>query len=548
MVDNELSYPTASANRHEGRRGKGVKQRTRTPRAIVIGAGPGGLANAMLLAKAGVDVTVLESRDRVGGRTSSLEAEGFRFDLGPTFFLYPQVLRSIFEMCGRSLDREVEMTRLDPHYRLLFGDKDRMDVTPDVQRMKREIARLAPGDADNLEPFLSENRLKLDAFRPILESSFSGLGDLLRVPLLKILPLLRPLSSVDRDLGRFFRDPRVRLAFSFQSKYLGMSPFQCPSLFTILSFLEYEYGVYHPSGGCGAVSEAMARVSREMGVRIRLNEPVEQILFEGKRAVGVKTAMGQYRCDALTINADFANAMTRLVPGHLRRRWSDRKLARKRYSCSTFMMYLGLDGACEELAHHSIYLADDYRTNLDDIEKHHRLSADPSIYVHNPSVTDPSMAPSGMSALYVLVPVTHMHPNVDWRREMPRFRELTLRQLQKFGLKDVERRIRFEKVMTPRTWQTEMNIYRGATFNLAHSLDQMLLMRPRNRFEELDSVYLVGGGTHPGSGLPVIYESAKISSRLMVRDLGLDPAWETEPAATPQRAREPLTGNLVGVG
>jgi phytoene desaturase len=212
------------------------------------------------------------------------------------------------------------------------------------------------------------------------------------------------------------------------------------------------------------------------------------------------------------------------------------------------MMYLGLEGSCDELAHHTIYLADDYRSNLDDIEKHHRLSADPSVYVHNPSVTDSTMAPPGMSALYVLVPVTHMHPNVDWSRDLPRFRRLTLRQLEKFGLKNVERRIRFEKVMTPRTWQTALNVYRGATFNLAHSLDQMLLMRPRNRFEELDGVYLVGGGTHPGSGLPVIYESAKISSRLMAQDLGLEPTWETVPEALAPSTREPLSEKLVGVG
>jgi phytoene desaturase len=494
------------------------------PKATIIGAGPGGLASAMLLARQGFDVTVLERRDRVGGRTSAIEEDGFRFDLGPTFFLFPEVLESIFAACGFSLADEVEMVKLDPHYRLIFGGGDHLDVTPDMEKMKAAIAEIAPNDATRLEAFVADNAVKFEAFRPALESPFSGLGDLFKLPVLELLPLLRPWSSVDADLQRYFKDPRVRLAFSFQSKYLGMSPFKCPSLFTILSYLEYDYGVFHPIGGCSAVTEAMARVARRMGVDIRLSEPVEEIVFQGRRAVGVRTANGEHRSDALVINADFADAMERLVPDHLRRRWTDRKLERKRYSCSTYMMYLGLEGRYDDLRHHTIYLAEDYRGNIADIDRHHRLSDDPSIYIHNPCVTDPSMAPDGMSSLYVLVPVTHQHPNVDWTAERERFREVTLDQLARIGLDDLRDRIRYEKIVTPDDWRSDLHVYRGATFNLAHSWDQMLHLRPRNRFEDLDGVYLVGGGTHPGSGLPVIFESARISSRLMAEDFGLDPS------------------------
>lgn len=499
------------------------------PRVVVLGAGPGGLASAMLLAAAGADVTLLERRDRVGGRTSSFRGGGFTFDLGPTFFLYPQVLRSIFAMCGRSLDEEIELIRLDPHYRLVFEGSQALEVTADIERMKREIARFSTGDAANLERFMRDNRRKLAAFKPILESAFSGWSDLLRRDLLAALPLLRPWASVESDLGRHFEDPRVRMAFCFQSKYLGMSPFQCPSLFTILSFLEYEHGVFHPRGGCGAVSRAMARVAREMGVEIRLEEPVESIRFQGRRAVAVETPRGRHDFDALVVNADFADAMRRLVPDRLRRRWSDRRLQRKRFSCSTFMLYLGVEGDVPELPHHTIHLAADYETNLTDIERDHRLSRSPSFYVQNASVTDPSLAPRGSSALYVLVPVTHQHPNVDWRREAGPFRDLVLRQLAKVGLGGLERRIRWERVVTPDDWSAQ-RIHKGATFNLAHNLGQMLHLRPRNRFQELDGVYLVGGGTHPGSGLPVIYESARITARLMAEDLALSPRWDLSAA------------------
>jgi phytoene desaturase len=504
-------------------------------RIIIIGAGPGGLASAMLLGRAGFKVTVLERLDRVGGRTSTLTAPApgdgeFRFDMGPTFFLYPRVIGEIFDACGYDFETEVPMKRLDPQYRLVFegvGNQDtvKLDCTADVDRMKEQVAQIDPHDAANFERFLSENRQKLEAFRPILESPFLSLGDTMRLPLLKLLPLVRPLRSVDRDLRSYFRDPRTRLAFSFQSKYLGMSPFNCPSLFTILSFLEYEHGVFHPIGGCGAISTKMAELAEQLGVDVRLAEEVKRIDFDGRRARSVVTDQGEYKCDALVINADFAHAMSQLVPDHLRSRWTDRKLAKKRYSCSTFMMYLGIEGRYDDLPHHTIHLTHDYKQNLADIEDRHQLSESPSFYVQNASVTDPTLAPEGHSTLYCLIPCTHMHPNVDWQQHQQRYRDLFIQQMAKIGYTDVEDRIRYERIITPADWQDEMAIYRGATFNLAHSLTQMLHLRPRNRFEDLEGVYLTGGGTHPGSGLPVIYESARITSRIMMRDFAMDDTW-----------------------
>jgi phytoene desaturase len=220
------------------------------------------------------------------------------------------------------------------------------------------------------------------------------------------------------------------------------------------------------------------------------------------------------------MNADFADGTSKLVPNRLRRHWNDATLAKKAYSCSTFMLYLGVKGRFDQLAHHNIYVAKDYRRNLDEIERQHVLSEDPSFYVENPVRTDATMAPPGHSALYVLLPVTNQHPNVDWSKEKTRYRQVALRQLAKLGLTDIESRIRFERVVTPADWESKVDIYRGATFNLAHSFSQMLHLRPQNRFEEFDRMYLVGGGTHPGSGLPVIFESARISARLLLQDLG----------------------------
>jgi phytoene desaturase len=492
-------------------------------KVVVVGAGPGGLAAALQLAHAGAEVTVLEARDVVGGRCSSMVTPGgFTFDIGPTFYLYPRILKEILQSIGRDIDREIPMVRLDPQYRVAFGAGGQLDCTPNLERMDRQIAQLSPPDAGKLKKYLDHNRTKLAKFRPILESPFNGIADYLSSAFLAAAPFVTPWKTLGRDLESYFKDPRLVIAFSFQAKYLGMSPFRCPSLFSILSFLEYEYGVFHPHGGCGAVSRELARIARETGCDIRLNEPVRSLQWKGKRVVGVATDRGTYDVDGIVMNADFAHAMQHLVPNHLRTRWTDEKIETKRFSCSTFMMYLGLNRVYEHLPHHTIHISRDYLGNLREIEQEKVLPRDPSFYVHNPVVTDSTLAPPGKSSLYILVPVPHLSLSTPWDAEQTtNFRKLTLQRLREVGLEDVERHIEFEKVITPQNWRDDFRVYRGATFNLAHNLGQMLHLRPRNKFEDLDGVYLVGGGTHPGSGLPVIYESTRITCRQMLADLDL---------------------------
>ena len=242
----------------------------------------------------------------------------------------------------------------------------------------------------------------------------------------------------------------------------------------------------------------------------------------------MRTSKRTLHADSVVVNADFADAMRKLLPGQHRKRWSDKRIESKRFSCSTFMMYLGIEGRFDDVAHHTIYLAKDYKQNLRDIEGLHRLSEEPSFYVQNASITDPTLAPRDHSTLYVLLPVTHEVDTINWADEQQRFRTLALKQIEKIGIVDIEDRIRTERILTPAGWRTEFDLHKGATFSMAHSLTQMLHLRPHNRFEDVRGMYLVGGGTHPGSGLPVIFQSARISSRLLLEDLGIEPRWQAE--------------------
>ena len=496
------------------------------PTVAIIGAGPGGLASALLLAKSGVSVTVFERSSAVGGRNKVFNRDGFKFDLGPTFFHYPEVIEDIFKAIGMDAHEELNLHKLELNYRLIFGQGGELDCTSDLDVMTERIRALS-GDrnAAAFQRYVKDNRMKLQKSKACLQEPWYGPSDLLSKRAMRVAGVLRPQRSVARDLMKLFDDDRLMLAMSFQTKYLGMSPFNCPSLFTMLAFLEYEYGIFHPLGGLGSVSERMAAIAKDLGVTFRMNEAVESVIMDGKTITGVRTEKGEFMADRVVMNADFANGMTQLFPDKVRKKWSNKKLDGKKYSCSTFMLYLGVDRTYDDLPHHQIYASATYEDNLEDIEKHHRITwDDPSVYVQNASVTDPSLAPEGCSTVYALVPVSHVHENIDWSKEKDAYRDRILEQIEtKLGFENLKDHIVTEMVITPEDWGD--HCYRGAVFNLAHGLDQMLWRRPKNQFDEINNLYLVGGGTHPGSGLPVIYESARISSKLLLDSLGIIPDW-----------------------
>ena len=416
----------------------------------------------MLLSSRGSDVTVIEKQNDIGGRTSGLRLGSYTFDRGPTFLMMLPVMEELFQRSGRRLQDYVKLLKVDPLYTLKFGDKE-FSPGGTAEETAAHVEELFPGNGANFIKFMNRERKKVNGVLPLLRQPFSTPAAYLSGRMLRALPRLDATDTVHSRLSKYFSDERLRWAFSFQSKYLGMSPWDCPGTFTMLSFLEHEYGLYHPVGGLHKLSEAMATVITEHGGVIRTGTGARRILLEGKRAVGVELEDGsRLEADDVVVNADFGHAMTTLFePGTLRAH-SPAQLEKKKLSLSTFMLYLGI-GAPLELPHHKIVFAADYKTNVDDMTRRMQLSQDPSIYIHNPSKIDSTLAPAGKSALYMLMPVPNNRSGISWSEEAPRIRRVMLDLLaRESGIDHVEELIEEERIYTPEDWEQQSYVYRGA--------------------------------------------------------------------------------------
>jgi len=489
---------------------------------IVVGAGPGGLTAAMILAKRGFDVTVFEKESVVGGRNASIRHGDFVFDTGPTFLMMNFTLKEMFAEAGRRAEDYMEVRRLEPMYRLRFPDFD-FFPTGNQEHMRAQLARLFPGSEDGYSRFLKSEKKRFEALFPCLQKAYSRIWNLGRPQLLRAMPYLALGGrSMFSQLGRYFDSDALKLAFTFQAKYLGMSAWDCPAAFTMVPYIEHAHGIYHVIGGLSAISLAMQKVCAELGVHIRTSTPVRRLEVEGRTIKAVELENGEHcSADDYIINADFSYAMRDLCAPGVLKKYTQAKFDAMNYSCSIFMIYLGVDKVYD-MPHHTIVFAQDYKTNVEEIFKSKRLSRDNSFYVQNASVTDPTLAPAGKSTIYILAPVPNNRSRIDWDAEKDRFAEHILDQVvARTELKDLREHIEARKVITPKDWEQDYNVYLGATFNIGHNLSQMLYFRPRNRFEEFSNCYLAGGGTHPGSGLPTIYESARISANLLCEKHGV---------------------------
>lgn len=481
----------------------------------IIGAGPGGLAAGILLGHHGFDVHIYEAKSHPGGRCSSFMLGEYKFDVGPTFLIMRYLLEQIFTETGRKLEDYVELMPLSPMYRLFFDDKV-INIYSEKEKTQTELDRVFPASSKGYDAFKKIERDRFNAIKGFLERPNTNPWDAITWEFISQLPKAAFGRSIYEVLGDYFEEDKARLSFTFQAKYLGMSPYECPGAFAIIPFVEHEFGIDHVKGGLAELSNAMAKLCEEVGVKIHYNTPVKKLIMEGRAVKGVEIEGEKVMADETIINADFAMAMNKLVPPGALKKYTPEYLAKQKYSCGVFMMYLGVKREYD-LQFHNIVFAHDYKTNILNIMQGKLIGPDLSFYVRNAGLIDKTLAPEGKSALYVLVPVPNKFSSIDWRQEKDKLRRWTLDAMkEKLGMEDIEEMIEEEKLLTPDEFEGDYMVYQGAVFNLAHDLRHMLWLRPRNKFEDLDNCYLVGGGTHPGSGLPTIYQSGKIAADLIV--------------------------------
>jgi len=484
---------------------------------IVIGSGFGGLGAATRLAGRGNDVEVFEKRDKPGGRGYLYEINGFKFDGGPTVITAPFMFDDIYTAVGKNRADYFEFLPVDPFYRIFDHQKRVFNYNNDPQFILSEIERINPADKAGYERFIATTR-------PIFEKGFVELADtpFLHVSdMLKVAPDLIRLQSyktVYQYVSQFIKDDFLRQIFSFHPLLVGGNPFNTTSIYTMIHYLEREWGVYYARGGTGAIIDGLVRLLTELGGKIHYNTAVKEILVEGRKATGVRLEDGSiHRADVVISNADVAFTYRNLIPAQARRVNSDRRYANLRYSMSLFVIYFGTRRLYRDsgLAHHNIILSKRYKELLDDIFKRKVLADDFSLYLHMPTLTDPGMAPEGCESFYVLAPVPHLDAGVDWTRMARPYRDRIMQFLEENYLPDLRANIVAEHYIDPLHFQNTLSSYKGAAFSVEPILTQSAWFRPHNRSEDFDNLYFVGAGTHPGAGLPGVLSSSIIAEKLI---------------------------------
>jgi phytoene desaturase len=486
-------------------------------RAVVIGAGLGGLATAVRLAARGWDVTVVEKRDKPGGRAYVFEQDGFVFDAGPTIITAPFLIDELFTLAGRRPRDYVELFPVDPFYRIRFDDGSTFEYSGDPRRMRAEVARIAPGDVEGYERFMAKSRR-------IFEKGFLELG---HVPftspwaMAKAAPALVRLESWRSVLGlvrRHIRSEKLRQVFSFHPLLVGGDPQRAPAIYALICHLEREWGVHFARGGMGAVVRGITRLLADLGGRLRLATPAHEIVVEGGRATGVRVGDGELvPADLVVSNGDVAWTYLHLLDPAHRPSNPDAKLRAMRYSMSLFLAYFGTDRTYPDLAHHTILLGPRYEPLLDDIFRRGHLAPDFSLYLHAPTRSDPTLAPPGHECFYVLSPVPNLAANVDWRRERERYRDAIYAHLERTCVPDLRRHLVTERLFTPEDFRDELWSHLGAGFSFEPLFTQSAWFRAHNQDPDVPNLYFVGAGTHPGAGIPGVLSSARVTDSLIPR-------------------------------
>lgn len=489
-------------------------------KSAVIGSGFGGLAAAIRLAARGHEVDVFEQRDKPGGRAYVYSIGGFTFDGGPTVITAPFMFDDLWAVAGKRREDYVQFVPCDPFYRIFDHEGRPFDYNGDEACILDQIAQRNPGDRAGYQRFMATTgRIFQKGFVELADKPFLHWTDMLNVA--PDLIALQSYKSVYRYVSHYIQDDFLRQCFSFHPLLIGGNPFDAPSLYAMIHYLERQWGIHYALGGTGALVEGMCQLLTELGGRLHLNTPVAEILVDSvdrRRVTALRLATGQIiAADHIVSNADVAFTYRNLIPATHRRHNTDRRLQRMKYGMSLFVLYFGTNRRYTDspLAHHNILLGKRYRGLLDDIFERKVLADDFSLYLHMPGRTDPSVAPPGCETFYVLAPVPHLGAHVDWRVTAKPYRDTIVRFLEDRYLPDLSRSIIAEHHIDPLHFEGELNSYLGAAFSFQPTLTQSAWFRPHNRSEDFDNLYFVGAGTHPGAGLPGVLSSAVIAERLI---------------------------------
>ncbi|MFZ6028323.1 MAG: phytoene desaturase family protein [Chloroflexota bacterium] len=488
--------------------------------AVVIGAGLGGIAAAARLAQHGVHVTVVEKNARPGGRCDRISREGHHFDTGPTLYIMPHVYRDEFASLNASVDEMLDLQRVDPTYHLVFDDGSRLSLTSDMKSMQEQLEAIEPDSFQGYLRYMDEgHRHYREAMKHLVNREFRTAGQFFHPRNLPLLFSLKPLSRHYSHMAAYFDAPRLRSAFTFQDVYMGLSPFEAPATFSMMPYTEMAHGVWYPKGGMYRVTEALVELALQAGVEFVYDTAVEQIDVNGNRARGVLLDDGKrLEADSVLANADLPYVYQKLLPED----GQAERLAHKRYSCSVISFFWGVDKPYEQLGAHTLFLAEDYRANFDEIIRDLTIPANPSLYVHAPARLDPAMAPAGEDTLIGIVPVGHMNAreDQDWKALIEAARQAIFRRLRLLGVTDLEAHIKFETCFTPISWRKRYNLVKGSTHGLCHNLTQLGYFRPGSRHARYRNLYFVGASTHPGTGMPTALISARHAATRMLEDFG----------------------------
>jgi len=491
------------------------------PTALIIGAGIGGIATAGRLARQGYDVTVIEKNEKPGGRCNQIIRDGHRFDLGPTLFLMPEVFAETYAALGERMEDHLDLRRIDPTYKVYFEDGLQLQLTADIGKMQAQLEQVEKGAFGGFLRYIAEGnqhyKISLEKF---VGRNFKSLLEYFSLGNLPLLFRLKALKKHFANTGKFFKDERLKAAFTFQNMYLGLSPYDAPATYSLLQYTELADGVWYPIGGMYRVIETLTAIAEKLGVKFIYNSPVKKLDTDRKRVKGaVLEDERVLSADIFVGNADLPYIYNSLLPD----RKTAQKLDQKAYTCSTIMFYWGVDKTYPQIAHHNVFLAGDYKTSFEKIFDEHSLPEEPSFYIHAPARTDRAAAPEGQDTLYVLVPVGHLDPSrtQDWDKMIERARRTVFERLAKeMDVTDLEEHIKFEIVYQPDTWLERFNLQKGAAFGLSHNFWQVGYLRPQNRHNLYKNLYFAGASTHPGTGLPIVLLSAKLTTERILTEVG----------------------------